>query len=41
MVSKGGTKGKKPQKPMYSFGNFSAFFLWSPLGNYEKKAEIF
>ena len=23
---------------MYSFGNFSAFFLWSPLGNYEKKS---
>ena len=22
---------------MYSYGNFSAFFLWSPLGNYEKK----
>ena len=23
---------------MYSYGNFSAFFLWSPLGNYEKKS---
>ena len=23
---------------MYIFGNFSAFFLWSPLGNYEKKS---
>ena len=23
-------KEKKPQKPMYTFGNFSAFFLWSP-----------
>jgi hypothetical protein len=22
---------------MYSFGNFSTFFLWSPFGNYEKK----
>ena len=22
---------------MYTYGNFSAFFLWSPLGNYEKK----
>ena len=29
--------GKNAEKPMYSFGNFSAFFLWSPLGNYEKK----
>jgi hypothetical protein len=34
----GGTKRKKPQKPMYSFGNFSAFLLWFPLGNYEKKS---
>merc|ERR1712051_678438 len=37
----GGTKGKmlkNCQTPMYSFGNFSAFFLWSPLGNYEKKS---
>ena len=24
---------------MYSYGNFSAFFLWSPLGNYEKNFE--
>ena len=23
---------------MYSYGNFSAFFLWSPFGNYEKKS---
>ena len=23
---------------MYRYGNFSAFFLWSPLGNYEKKS---
>ena len=23
---------------MYSYCNFSAFFLWSPLGNYEKKS---
>ena len=23
---------------MYSFGNFSAFFLWSPLWNYEKSS---
>ena len=23
---------------MYSYGNFSAFFLWSPLGNYEQKS---
>ena len=23
---------------MYSYGNFSAFFLWSPLGNYDKKS---
>ena len=23
---------------MYSFGNFSAFFLWSPIGNHEKKS---
>ena len=33
-----GTKGKMLKKTMYSFGNFSAFFLWSPLGNYEKKS---
>ena len=26
------------EKPMYSYGIFSAFFLWSPLGNYEKKS---
>ena len=29
---------KKKQKPMYSYGNFSAFFLWSPLGNCKKKS---
>ena len=23
---------------MYSYGNFSTFILWSPLGNYEKKS---
>ena len=23
---------------MYSYGNFSASFFWSPLGNYEKKS---
>jgi hypothetical protein len=28
---------KNAEKPMYSYGNFSAFNLWSPLGNYEKK----
>ena len=26
------------KKIMYSYGNFSAFFLWSPLGNFEKKS---
>ena len=31
-------KGKMLKIPMYSYGNFSAFFLWSPLGNYEKKS---
>ena len=31
-----GTKGKNAEKTMYSFGIFLAFFLWSPLGNYEK-----
>jgi hypothetical protein len=30
IVSKGGPKEKKPPKPMHSFGNFSAFFLWVP-----------
>jgi hypothetical protein len=40
IVSKGGPKEKNPQKPMYSFGNFSAFFLWSPIGNYEKKLDF-
>ena len=34
----GGTKGKMLKKTMYSYGNFSAFFLWSPLGNYEKNS---
>ena len=33
----GGTKGKNAEKTMYSFCNFSAFFLWSTLGNCEKK----
>ena len=33
-----GDQRKNAEKPMYSFGNFSAFFLWSPLGNYEKKS---
>ena len=36
IVSKGVLE-KNPQKPMYSYGIFSAFFLWSPRGNYEKK----
>ena len=26
---------KNAEKPMYSFGNLSVFFLWSQLGNYE------
>ena len=38
MVSNGGTKGIMLKKTMYSFGNFSAFFLWSPIGNHEKKS---
>ena len=33
-----GTKGKMLKKIMYSFGNFSEFFLWSPIGNHEKKS---
>ena len=36
----GGTKGKmlkNCQNYTLVFGNFSAFFLWSPLENYEKK----
>ena len=31
-------QGKKTQKPMYSFGNFSAFFLWKE--SCLKKGEI-
>ena len=37
IVSKGDQR-KNAEKPVYSFGNFSAFLLWSPLGNYEKKS---
>ena len=32
-----GTKGKMLKKTMNSLGNFSAFFLWSPVGNHDKK----
>ena len=36
-VSKRGPKEKQTQKPMYNFGNFSAFFILYILKNYEKK----
>ena len=32
-----GDQRKNTEKPVYSFGNFSTFFLCSPLGNCEKK----
>ena len=36
----GGTKGKNAEKTMYSFCNFSAFFLWPLLWNSEKKVVL-
>ena len=34
----GGTKGKMLKKQCIVLAIFAAFFLWSPLGNYENKS---